>query len=69
MPAIFSATTCAVLPLMPVSISSNTMVGTAPCLAAMDLMASISLESSPPEAIFDRGFKGSPGLGEIMKET
>ena len=35
----------------------------------MFFSASISLESSPPEAMRLSGFRGSPGLGEIRKET
>ena len=32
-------------------------------------MASIILESSPPEAIFDNGFKFSPGFVDIINLT
>ena len=51
---------------MPVSISSNTIVPTPPFSASRLLIASIRRDNSPPDAIFDSGFSGSPGFGEIM---
>ena len=62
MPSIFSPTTAAVRPLMPVSISSNISVGTRSLSAKMDLKQSIIRLSSPPDATFSRGFSGSPGF-------
>ena len=40
--------------------------GTQSLLARCDLIASITRESSPPEAIFATGINGWPGLGQII---
>ena len=65
---IFSAIFCAALPLTPVSISSNISVLTGSVFAKIVLIASIILDSSPPEAILERGFKGAPAFTEIKNE-
>ena len=63
----FSATRCAVLPLIPASISSKMSVPISSWLAVTVRIASIIRDSSPPEATFDNGFKASPGLAAITK--
>ena len=62
----FSATSCAVFPLIPASISSNISVLDISVSAITLLIASIILDNSPPDAIFDKGFISSPGLVDIM---
>ena len=52
-------------PPMPASTSSKMRVLTRASSAKIRFMASMILESSPPEAIFARGFRSSPGLGEM----
>src|SRR5438067_882276 len=47
---------------MPWSTSSNTSVGTASCCARTTFSASMSRESSPPEATFESGRASSPTL-------
>ena len=66
--AIFSATFCAVLPLIPVSISSKIKVSVSSLSAIRVLIASIILESSPPDTTLDNSLTGSPGLVEIKKQ-
>ena len=65
----FSATTCAMYPLIPVSISSKTIVSMPSRRAVMFLSASINLDISPPDMIFCKGFKGSPLFAEIKNST
>ena len=60
-----SATACAVVPPMPASISSNTIVSP-PATAAI---ASAMRESSPPEAVSATGPNGSPAFGRIRNRT
>ena len=67
--AIFSATIVAVLPLIPVSISSKIKVSISSSEARIDFMASIIRESSPPDATLFNGLTGSPGFVEIIKLT
>lgn len=67
--AIFSDTFCAVLPLIPVSISSNIRVGMSSVSAITDFNASMIRDSSPPEAISERGLSGSPGFVEMRNDT
>ena len=64
---IFSPTIWAVLPLMPVSISSNIIVSISSKLAKTSLKASIILEISPPEAVLVRDVKFSPLFVLIKK--
>lgn len=65
----FSDTTCDILPEIPVSISSNTIVPMSSTPARIFLNASINLDISPPEIIFASGFNGSPTFGEIINST
>ena len=58
-----SPTACAVLPPMPASISSKTIVSPPPTAA----IASAIRESSPPEAVSATGANGRPGFGRIRK--
>ena len=67
--AIFSETFCAVRPLIPVSISSKIKVSIWSRSARIAFRASMILESSPPDTIFPRGFRLSPGLVEISYST
>ena len=67
--AIFSETFCAVLPLIPVSISSKISVSVSSLLARTDLIPSMILESSPPEAILASGRKSSPGFTLIINSA
>src|SRR3954468_5516027 len=53
---------------MPASTSSNTSVA-APASSATLISASITRESSPPEAVSRSGPAGTPGLGAIRKST
>ena len=64
-----SPTITAVLPLMPVSTSSNISVGVPSAPAQTVLIASITRESSPPEATFERGLSGSPLFADSMNST
>ena len=65
----FSDTICAVRPLIPVSISSNISVGISSVSARTALIASMILDSSPPEATAPRGRGGSPGFVEIKNSA
>ena len=65
----FSATSCAVFPLIPASISSNISVLDTSVSAITLLIASMILDNSPPDAIFARGFISSPGLVDIINLT
>lgn len=65
----FSDTTCDILPEMPVSISSKTIVPMSSTPARIFLKASINLDISPPEIIFASGLSGSPTFGEIINST
>ncbi len=56
-------------PPTPVSISSKTSVGTRSAPARTVLTASVTRDSSPPEAIFRSGRGASPGLGEKTNST
>ena len=56
-------------PDTPVSISSKIIVSTPSFSAEMAFIASIMREISPPEAIADSGFIGSPGFGDRMNST
>ena len=67
--AIFSATFIAVWPLIPVSISSKINVSISSSVARIDLIASIILDNSPPDATFTNGLTDSPGLVEIINST
>ena len=67
--SIFSPTIWAVLPEIPVSISSNIMVSTSSKSAKISLKASIILEISPPDAVFVKDFNFSPLLVLIKKST
>ena len=67
--ASFSDTFWAVLPLIPVSISSKIKVSILSLSARIALIASIIRLSSPPEATFPKGFLGSPGLVEIKNSA
>ena len=53
------------LPLTPVSISSNILVCIGKLSPKIVFNANINLDNSPPLAVFDNGFKGSP----LLKET
>ena len=55
-------------PPMPASTSSKTSVA-GPASAATPISASITRESSPPEAISRSGPAGTPGLGAIRNST
>ena len=66
---IFSDTICAVRPLIPASISSKISVPMESFWASTAFIASMILESSPPEATFESGFNGSPGLVEIKNSA
>ena len=57
------------MPLIPESISSNIIVGTLYLSPITCLKESIILDISPPEAIFARGIRGSPGFVEIRNST
>ena len=61
----FTPTFSAVLPDIPESISSNISVSMPSFFAKTLLIASMILESSPPEAILSSGFTGSPGFVAI----
>ncbi len=61
---ILAPTAFAISPPTFASISSKTSSGIASCAASDDLIASISREISPLEAIVRNGFNGSPGFGE-----
>ena len=63
-----SPTARAVWPPMPASTSSNTSVGGPPVLATA-ISASITRESSPPDAVSRSGAAGTPGLGAIRNST
>ena len=63
-----SPTARAVWPPTPASTSSNTSVGGPPVLAT-DISASITRESSPPDAESRTGAAGTPGLGAIRNST
>jgi len=54
---------------MPASTSSNTRVLCGEGAVAALMIASITRESSPPEAISRTGPAGTPGLGAIMNST
>ena len=69
MPINLSATICAVFPLIPVSISSKIIVSISSSPASIDLIASIILDNSPPEATFAKDFTSSPGFVEIKNST
>ena len=60
-------TAAAVAPPTPLSTSSNTSVGTDPPLISTTFSASISRDSSPPEAILSSAPGVWPGLVEIRK--
>ena len=63
---ICAPTATATSPPIPVSISSKIRVSTPSVRAKMVLSASITRESSPPEAIFARGSGGFPGFALII---
>lgn len=65
----FTPTFQAARPLIPVSISSNTRVSMSSASARTDLMASITRDSSPPEAILAMERGGSPGLADMRNST
>jgi hypothetical protein len=67
--ASFRPTTSATSPPMPASTSSNTMVSTGSVSARIAFRARMILESSPPDAILERGFKASPTFGAIMNQA
>ena len=53
---------------MPASTSSNTSVRDSPAPATV-ISASITRDSSPPEAVSRSGAAGTPGLGAIRNST
>ena len=61
----FKPTFSAAEPEIPVSTSSKMRVSTVSVLARTVLIASIILESSPPDAIFATGRGVSPGFAEM----
>ena len=63
------ATICAILPLIPVSISSNTIVGMCSARAVIFLTASMKRDISPPLITLASGLSGSPGFALIRKRT
>ena len=63
-----SPTTRAVLPPIPASISSKTRVA-APAAGPSPLSASITRESSPPEAASRSGAGSMPGFGATRSST
>ena len=63
-----SPTARAVWPPTPASTSSNTSVRDSPAPATV-ISASITRESSPPEAVSRSGAAGTPGLGASMNST
>ena len=63
--AIFDATLLAASPEMPVSISSRMIVETPLDLRKRALKASMMRLASPPEAMRERLFIPSPGLGSM----
>ena len=65
----FFATMLAVIPLIPLSISSKMRVGIISEELIMFLKASMILDISPPDAILYSGFRGSPRLVEIRIST
>ena len=65
----FSPTMVAVFPPIPASTSSNINVGIWSARARMLFMASMTRESSPPEAMRAIGFGDWPGLGEKRYST
>ena len=65
----FSPTSWAVRPLIPASISSNISVCVSSFPAITVFIASIILDSSPPEATFESGFNGSPTFVDIINLT
>lgn len=65
----FSETFCAVLPLIPVSISSKIKVSVSSRSARIVLIASMIRDSSPPETTFASGRIASPGFVEIKNST
>ena len=69
MSASFSATFCAASPLIPVSISSKITVLMVSPKTSTVLMASITLEISPPEAILESGWTSSPKFVRIKNST
>ncbi len=64
-----SETRQAVLPLMPVSISSKIRVSMSSLPASTVLMASMMRDSSPPLATWLKALTPSPGLVEIRNST
>ena len=64
-----SPTILAVLPPIPMSTSSKMSVGTLSTSDSTVLIASMTRESSPPEATFTSGLSGSPGLAERRNST
>ena len=54
----------AVIPEIPVSISSKISVGVSSSSARTVFTASMTRDSSPPDATFPIGFRGSPGFAE-----
>ena len=64
-----SPTARAVWPPTPASTSSNTSVRRPAGCSATDISASITRESSPPDAVSRSGAAGTPGLGAIRNST